>query len=202
MAGNVGNTLIKKIKTSPFSIQLDETTTVAEEAILVVYVQYIEESELKQDILMSVNVTATTIGEDIFRVVDAFFTKHNIPYNNLVACCTDGAAAMMGKHKGCNSLLKAKSPHCLVFHCMIHRHTLASKYLCEDLNSTLKTVVKIINFMKALPVNKRIFAQLCEDEVHQTLLLHTEVLERFMELKNPIREFLTVHNQKLVMLTK
>ena len=88
---------------------------------------------------------------------------------------------------------------------MIHRHGLAGKHLCEDLNVTLKTVVKIVNFIKARPLNKRIFAQLCEDEVHQTLLLHTEVcwlsqgrvLVRFMELKNQIRDFLTVHNQKL-----
>lgn len=120
----------------------------AEEPILIVYVQYIEESELKQDILISLNLTATTRGEDIFRVADAFFTKHNIPYNNLVACCTDGAATMMGKHKGFNSLLKAKSPHCLVFRCIMHRHALASKHLCEDLNSTLKTVVKIITLLK------------------------------------------------------
>ncbi|XP_059902122.1 SCAN domain-containing protein 3-like [Gadus macrocephalus] len=205
MAGNVENTLVEKIKTGPFSIQLDETTTVAEEAILIVYVQYIEETELKQDILMSVNLTATTRGEDIFSVVDAYFTKHNIPYENLVACCTDGAATMMGKNKGFNSRLKEKTPHCLVFHCMIHRHALAGKHLCEDLNVTLKTVVKIVNFIKARPLNKRIFAQLCEDEAHQTLLLHTEVrwlsrgrvLVRFMELKNQIRDFLTVHNQKL-----
>ena len=88
---------------------------------------------------------------------------------------------------------------------MIHRHGLAGKHLCEDLNVTLKTVVKIVNFIKARPLNKRIFAQLCEDEAHQTLLLHTEVrwlsrgrvLVRFMELKNQIRDFLTVHNQKL-----
>ncbi|KAM4560543.1 zinc finger BED domain-containing protein 5-like [Odontesthes bonariensis] len=205
MAGNVENTLVEKIKTGPFSVQLDETTTVAQEAILVVYVQYIEETELKQDILMSVNLTGTTRGEDIFSVVDTYFTKHNIPYKNVVACCTDGAAAMMGKNKGFNSRLKEKAPHCLVFHCMIHRQALAGKHLCEDLNATLKTVVKIVNFIKARPVNKRIFAQLCEDEAHQTLLLHTEVrwlsrgrvLVRFMELKNQIREFLTVHNQKL-----
>lgn len=205
MSGNVENTLVEKIRTGPFSIQLDETTTVAEEAILIVYVQYIEETELKQDILMSVNLTATTRGEDIFSVVDTYFTRHNIPYENIVACCTDGAAAMMGKNKGFNSRLKEKAPHCLVFHCMIHRHALAGKHLCEDLDVTLKTVVKIVNFIKARPVNKRIFAQLCEDEAHQTLLLHTEVrwlsrgkvLVRFMELKSQIREFLAVHNQKL-----
>lgn len=200
MAGNVERTLVEKLKTGPFSIQLDETTTVAEEAILILYVQYIEESELKQD-----NLTSTTRGEDIFSVVDTYFTSHNIPYENIVACCTDGAASMMGKNKGFNSRLKEKAPHCLVFHCMIHRHALAGKHLCEDLNETLKTVVKIVNFIKARPVNKRIFAQLCEDETHQTLLLHTEVrwlsrgkvLMRFMELKQQIQEFLAVHNTKL-----
>lgn len=150
-------TLIEKLKTGPFSIQLDETTTVAEEAILIVYVQYIEDTKLKQDILMSVNLTTTTRGEDIVSVVDTYFAKHNLPYKNVVACCTDGAAAMMGKNKGFNSRLKEKAPHCIVFHCMIHRQALASKHLCEELHETLKTVVKIVNFIKARPVNK-IFA--------------------------------------------
>ncbi|XP_028656942.1 protein ZBED8-like [Erpetoichthys calabaricus] len=204
MAGNVENTLIENLKMGPFSIQLNETTNV--EAILIVYVQYINKTELKQDILMSVNLTTTTREEDIFCVVDTYFTKHNFPYNNLVACCTDGAASMMGKNKGFNSCLKEKAPHCLVFHCMIHRQALVSKHLYEELNETLKTVVKIVNFIKTRPVNKQIFAQLCEDETHQTLLLHTEVrwlsrgkvLERFIELQNPIRDFLTLHNQKLL----
>lgn len=205
MAGNVEKTLVEKLKRGPFSIQLDETTTVAEEAILVVYAQYIEVTEVKQDILMSVNLTSTTRGEDIFSAVDAYLTSHNISYKNIVACCTDGAASMMGKNKGFNSRLKEKAPHCLVFHCMVHRHALAGKHLCKDLNETLKTVVKIVNFIKARPLNRRIFAQLCEDETHQTLLLHTEVrwlsrgkvLTRFMELKDQIQEFLADHNQTL-----
>ena len=54
-------------------------------------------------------------------------------------------------------------------------------------------------------MNKRIFAELCEDEAHQTLLLHTEVrwlskgkvLVRFIELKEKIKEFLKLNNQKL-----
>ncbi|KAK7938374.1 hypothetical protein WMY93_001700 [Mugilogobius chulae] len=205
MAANVETTLIDKLKNGSFAIQLDETTTVADEAVLIVYVQYIEEATVKQDILMSVNLQTTTRGEDIFSVVDAFFTKHNLAYSDLVAYCTDGAASMMGKNKGFNSRLKEKAPHCLVFHCMIHRQALASKNLSEELNETLKTVVKIVNFIKARPLNKRLFAQLCEDETHQMLLLHTEVrwlsrgkvLERFVELQNPIKEFLGVHNKKL-----
>ncbi|KAJ8349042.1 hypothetical protein SKAU_G00276310 [Synaphobranchus kaupii] len=104
----------------------DETTTVADEAVLVVYVQYIDCEDLKQDILMSVNLTTTTR-------------------------------------------------------------------------------VKIVNFIKGRPTNKRLFADLCEDEAHQTLLLHTEVrwlsrgrvLVRFVELQEKIEEFLQTHNPAL-----
>lgn len=59
MAGNTENTLIKKLKSGSFAIQLDETTF-AEEAILIVYVQYIDNAELKQDILISANLPTTT----------------------------------------------------------------------------------------------------------------------------------------------
>ena len=112
---------------------------------------------------------------------------------------------MMGKNKGFNSRLKEKVPGCVIFHCMIHRQALASKKLSEDLSNTLSTVVKVVNFIKARPTNKRLFAQLCEDEAHQTLLLHTEVrwlsrglvLVRFMELQEKIKEFLQDHNRPL-----
>ena len=117
----------------------------------------------------------------------------------------------MGKNKGFNSGLKEKAPGCAIFHCMLHRQALASKKLSEDLSDTLATVVKVVNFMKAHPTNKRLFAQLCEDEAHQTLLLHTEVrwlshgqvLVRFMELQDKkeynkeIKEFLQDHNRQL-----
>ncbi|KAJ7998211.1 hypothetical protein DPEC_G00220240 [Dallia pectoralis] len=66
----------------------------------------------------------------------------------------------MGKNKGFNSRLKEKAPHCVVFHCMIHRQALASKHLSEELNETLKTVIMIVNFIKARPTNKRLFAEL------------------------------------------
>lgn len=204
MANDVENTLVEKLKMHPFSIQLDKTSTVADEAVLIAYVQYIEDAEIKQDILLSTNLSTTTRGEDIFHAIDTYFTKHHIPYNNLVACL-HGAASMRGKNKGFNTRLKEKAPHCLVFHCMIHRQALASKHLSDELNETMKTVVKIVTFIKAHPVNKRIFAELCEDKVHQTLLLHTEVcwlsrgqvLVHFIELKEKIKEFLKMNNQKL-----
>lgn len=71
--------------------------------------------------------------------------------------------------------MKEKAPGCAVFNSMLHRQTLASKKLLEDLSNTLATTVKVVNFIKSRPTNKRMFTQLCEDEAHQILLLHTEV---------------------------
>lgn len=73
--------------------------------------------------------------------------------------------------------------------CYITKHGPVKK-LYEDLGNTLATVIKVVNFIKSRPCNKRLFAQLCENEALQTLLLHTEVrwlsrghmLVRFMEL--------------------
>uniref|UniRef100_A0A3B4YYJ5 SCAN domain-containing protein 3-like n=1 Tax=Seriola lalandi dorsalis TaxID=1841481 RepID=A0A3B4YYJ5_SERLL len=205
MSSNCEQQLSERLRKGPFATQLDETTTVADEAVLIVYVQYIEDENLKQDILMSVNLTTTTRGEDIFTAVDSYFSSQNLSYENLVACCSDGAASMMGKNKGFNRRLKETAPHCVIFHCMIHRQALASKKLSDDLSDTLATVVKVVNFIKGRPTNKRLFAQLCEDEAHQTLLLHTEVrwlsrgrvLVRFVELQDKIEEFLQTHNPAL-----
>ena len=88
---------------------------------------------------------------------------------------------------------------------MLHRQALASKKLSEDLSNTLVTVIKIVNFIKARRCNKRLFAQLCEDEAHQRLLRHTEVqwlllgqvLVRFIELQEKIEEFLQEHSRPL-----
>ncbi|KAF3837684.1 hypothetical protein F7725_009452 [Dissostichus mawsoni] len=156
MASNCELQLLEKLGKGPFAIQLDETTTVADEAVLIVYVQYIDGEDLKQDILMSVNLTTTTRGEDIFTAVDSYLSSHNLSYENLVACCTDGAASMMGR-------------------------------------------------WPARTCQKSLFADLCEDEAHETLLLHTEVrwlsrgrvLARFVELKEKIEDFLQTRNRAL-----
>ena len=57
--------------------------------------------------------------------------------------------------------------------------------------------VRVVNLLKARPLNSRLFAELCSDEDHQTLLLHTEVrwlsrgriLCRVFELRVRILEF-------------
>uniref|UniRef100_A0A671W871 DUF4371 domain-containing protein n=1 Tax=Sparus aurata TaxID=8175 RepID=A0A671W871_SPAAU len=137
MAADCQNQLHEKLRNVNFAIQLDETTKVSDESVLIVYVQFIDGEDLKQDILMSTNLLTTT-GQDIFVAVDSYLSSNNLPYENLVACCTDRAAAMMGKNKGFNSRLKEKAPGCVIFPCMLHRQALEflqdhNRPLCEQL---------------------------------------------------------------------
>ena len=80
----------------------------------------------------------------------------------------------------------------------MHRQALAAKKLSSILNNVLSVCIKLVNFIKSRPLNNRLFSELCIDEEHKTLLLHTEVrwlsrgrvLGRIIELKNPVIEFL------------
>jgi hypothetical protein len=69
----------------------------------------------------------------------------------------------------------------------------------EELKKVLNESVKIINFIKARPLNSRLFEKPCQsmDSDHQQLLLHTEVrwlsrgkvLSRLFESRDEIRMF-------------
>jgi hypothetical protein len=85
-------------------------------------------------------------------------------------------------------------------HSIIHREALASRDLEPKLHSVLHEAVKVVNFVKARPLNSLLFAVLCEEMQadHKPLLLHSEVrwlsrgkvLKRSVKLKEEICRFL------------
>ena len=142
MAQNFQQQLLDKVRESKFAIQLDESTTVSSEALLLLFVRYISNNNLQNKMLYSVNLTSRTTGADIFEAVDSFFKEHNLNVENLVGCCTDGAAAMMGKNIGFNTRLKVVAPHCRIIHCFIHRQALTAKKLSTELHDVMNVCVK------------------------------------------------------------
>ena len=77
----------------------------------------------------------------------------------------------------------------MTIHCIIHRQHLAAKSLDNDMEEALKVAISAINFVKANALHDRLFQKLrlfqkCEDEDHQTLLLHTEV--RWLSKRNSL----------------
>ena len=82
LAGDCQNQQQEKLRKLPFAIQLDETTSVSDESMIIVYVLYIHGDDLKQDIFMSTNLAITTTGQDIFMAVDSYFSSNNLPSKN------------------------------------------------------------------------------------------------------------------------
>ncbi|XP_071054694.1 zinc finger BED domain-containing protein 5-like [Onthophagus taurus] len=208
MAENVENEIIMRIRKSKFfSLQLDESTDCQNVAQLICLAKYEYKNEVVDDFLFCKELQRTT-GEEIFKSVNSYITGNNISWENCVGVCSDGARAMVGKHSELLARIKEVSPNVTWVHCMIHREAVVSKNMPPNLMSVLDTGVKIINFIKACPLNSRIFAHICKEmgSEHQHLLLHTEVrwllrgrvLTRLFELKEEVFVFLNDNDRQKI----
>ena len=107
--------------------------------------------------------------------VSSFFESENLLWENLCGCCTDGAPAMLGTKSGFQIYIKKQNPNTKSVHCMIHRHSLASKTLPLPLREVLDQTFRMVNFVKGGALNSRLFKQLCidMDADHHVLLFHS-----------------------------
>ena len=56
---------------------------------------------------------------------------------NIIACVTDGAPAMVDRHRGFISYLKNAVPEVLAVHCVVHREHFVAKHLSDRLHNSL-----------------------------------------------------------------
>lgn len=208
MAYDTKEQLVGAIRGSPcFGIQLDETTDVAGLAQLIVFVRGIFQDEIFEDILFCKTLKTSTKGEDIFNLLDSFFSENQLEWKNCVSVCMDGAKAMSGHITGLVGHIKTVSTECKFTHCVLHREALVAKHLPDELKDVLDQSVKIVNFIKTRPLKSRYFKILCQDmgSLHENLLLHTEVrwlsrgnvLSRVFELHKELHNFFTEHKSHL-----
>ena len=206
MAIDIKEQVIEKIHSSPFfSIQLDESTDVAQCSQLMVFARYVHRDSVEEEFLFCRALEATTKADDVMAYVSSFFEEAKFPWNKLVGVCTDGAPAMLGSRSGFIAQVKQRNPDVVGTHCMIHREALASKTLPAKLRATLTIVIKVVNFVKGSALNTRLFRQLCThyDSIHHDLLFYTQVrwlskgnmLDRVTELRYELETFLDVQGK-------
>ena len=194
--------MISEVKDSKygFSIQLDESTDVTNNAQSLVYVRYTQDNAVKTELLMSKELSGTTKGKDIFEALDNLFKPNELDWGKLIGCTTDGAPSMLGHKSGFKAHLTAVAPNVTFVHCFIHRFALCAKVQSQNMLSFLNQVIKLINFVKTSALNTRLFKQLCEDlnSNHTCLLYYTEVrwlsrgnaTKRVFELRDELLKFL------------
>ena len=83
---------------------------------------------------------------------------------------------MLGTKSGFQAYAKQQNPNIKGFHCMIHRHALASKTLPPPLREVLDQTIQMVSFVKGGALNSRLLKQLCIDmnADHHVLLFHTK----------------------------
>ena len=129
MATDVENSLRGILRTTEFSLQIDESTLPGNEALLLAYVGFIQEGKLVEEMLFARRLVTYSKGESIFKVVESFFQEKEIPLRNIIGCATDGAPAMVGRHRGFISHMKSVVPELFAIHCVVHREHLVAKHL-------------------------------------------------------------------------
>ncbi|CAG9832451.1 unnamed protein product [Diabrotica balteata] len=88
MAEDIQNQIVDAVKQSPFfAIQLDESTDIAQCSQLIVYVRYIENERMKDELLFSTEFETTTKAIDVMNAVSDFFNKHAC--QKLIGVCTE-----------------------------------------------------------------------------------------------------------------
>lgn len=80
------------------------------EALLLAYVRFVNKGTIVQEMLFARTLITDTKGESIFNIVKDFFKEKNIPLKNVISITTDGAPAMVGRHRGFIAFLKNEIP--------------------------------------------------------------------------------------------
>ncbi|XP_078504354.1 SCAN domain-containing protein 3-like [Lissotriton helveticus] len=200
MSEDIHRQLLARLKSSLFSLQLDEATDLSKDAHLIAYVRYCHKTVILEDFLFCKPIRGQATASILFDILNDFLCSNGLKWDSCVGICTDGAPSMCGARAGLKAKVLKVAPHILWTHCMIHREALAVRNMDRELGDVLDCAVKIVNFIKAHPTRARLFAILCAEmgADHNGLLFHTEVrwlsrgkvLNRIFELRNEVRQFL------------
>uniref|UniRef100_A0A5S6Q6L0 HAT C-terminal dimerisation domain-containing protein n=1 Tax=Trichuris muris TaxID=70415 RepID=A0A5S6Q6L0_TRIMR len=189
MAHDAVGQLVSLLQSKKFSLQIDETTLQDNDALLMAYVRLWNANTLMEEMFFARRIRSDTKGLTMFEEIRNYFNEKNIPFQNLIACATDGAASVIGRYRGFTGHLKAVLLSVFTIHCVIHREHLGVKEAGSHLNPSLSVVVQVVNYIKSQALQNRLFHQLCEEnnEDFDTLLLHTEV--RWLSRGNCLQHF-------------
>ena len=72
-------------RSGKFSLQLDETTDIKNDAQLMMFMRYLDKNDYMEQFLLYRPLAKNTTGEQIFKKVDSFFKKHQLKWSDCVS---------------------------------------------------------------------------------------------------------------------
>ncbi|XP_023212740.1 general transcription factor II-I repeat domain-containing protein 2-like [Centruroides sculpturatus] len=209
IANHICDNVIEDLKNCKFfSLAFDSSTDISATSQCSVFVRYCTvQNSICEDFLKFLPMKGQTRGKDYLDTICNFLEQNKIDVKKLICVCTDGCPSMTGSENGFISLLKQNYDltNLITFHCIIHQENLASRIANPKVDTVMKTVINIVNYIRARELNHRKFKSLLEevDSQYNDVLLHTsvrwlsrgKVLERFFSLRKEIMLFLQQNNK-------
>ena len=178
MSTNIKQTVCSnKLQFSDFALLVDESADNANKAQLLAFIRFIDKDQIVNQFLFCKELSTTTKGEDVFNILNDYFSKWQISWTSCIGICRDGAPSIVGCMKGLTFFVEKQNGNVVVAHCFLYREALMAKALGDKLREVLNQAIELVNYIKTSPVKSHLFEQLCSnmDSQHRRLLLHTEV---------------------------
>lgn len=137
---------------------VDESTDVENKVILLVYVSYINQNDLREDSLCALTLPRKSTGEKILKALGKCMTG-KISWDSCVCVGTDGAVAMT--LSGFITRVKQVALKCGSIHCCIPCEVLACMRLSLEPNQ-VSDVIQILNLVKTREPNTRLSERFCD----------------------------------------
>lgn len=152
--------VVQNVKRSPFfSILIDGSTDRSGEDNADIYVRYLENGNVREDLLGLVTLESGR-AQSYYNALVSLLDGTSIEWRRpgyLVSLGSDGASSMVGHKSGLITLLQKDVPNCLSTHCVAHRLQLAvldaSKEI-DDLKDFDKIIKNVFHFYRGS--NKRL----------------------------------------------
>ncbi len=107
MSRDIEELTLDEIGSSRFALQTDEASDYSGKCHLLAFIRFIDGYNIIDQFLFIKEMKTNMTGEDIFHLVDTFFTRHRMLWDHCVGIYTDGASRMPGLLKGLVSKVKA-----------------------------------------------------------------------------------------------
>jgi len=184
LAEDIETQLLERIvKSTWFVIQCDESTDIENKAVLLVFVRYLYEEDIHEDILCTLLLPTITTASGLFKALNKYL-EGKLNWSFCVGVCTDGAAAMTGSLSGLTVRIKEVAPQCEATHGVIRREMFASRKISTELHGVFHDKVEMNNLVKAHALTTRLFEHLCEDMDAKRKCLHFNTKVRWFSRGN------------------
>lgn len=156
--------LFEDLKTSFFSLNMDESTSKNHQKIVSVLVNLKDENKRIVTKHLSSFSVKTADSASLFKGICDIFETNDLPWENLVSVLLDSCNVMRGKKKGLETRIRLKCPNLLDIDgdSCHHAHNCAKKF-CKPFDHYLESLfADIHNDLKYSPDMRAALAELCD----------------------------------------